>query len=180
VGTKAGERAKTRGAVREVPQRRPEFEHLSLEALRSHRQALTAEETRVSYWRRLIQARMDLIGLATPDAGVRLARLQLALSESRVGPGRQAMVEVGPVDDAPPLPDLAALWARQPHPEDEDDVAELRKDLAFAELQLSAYRAALHRRLTQSTGELIARYREQPTLCLSALPLPPEERSPQV
>ena len=37
-------------------------------------------------------------------------------------------------------------------------------------MQLSAYRTALHKRLAGATGELIARYREQPTLCLTALP----------
>ena len=43
-------------------------------------------------------------------------------------------------------------------------------DLAFAELQLSAYRTALHARFGAATHELIARYREDPSL---ALPLPP-------
>jgi hypothetical protein len=46
----------------------------------------------------------------------------------------------------------------------------LAHDLSKAEAQLSAYRTALHKRLAAATGELIARYREQPTLCLSALP----------
>jgi hypothetical protein len=46
----------------------------------------------------------------------------------------------------------------------------LAHDLSKAEAQLSAYRTALHKRLSSATGELIARYREQPELCLSALP----------
>ena len=46
-------------------------------------------------------------------------------------------------------------------------------DLAHAELQLSAYRAALHRKLAAATQELIARYREDPSLALTALPLVP-------
>ena len=49
--------------MRVVPQRSAEFDHLPLPALRSYRQTLTAEENRVSYWRRLIQARLDLIAL---------------------------------------------------------------------------------------------------------------------
>ncbi|MEO8329370.1 MAG: hypothetical protein ABI586_05135, partial [Candidatus Nanopelagicales bacterium] len=170
--TRADERPPTRAAARVVPQRSAEFNHLTLPALRSYRQALTAEENKVSYWRRLIQARMDLIELKGGDDSVRLERLRIALSETRIGAGRKALVEVLPVDDVPPLPDLDSLWAREAHPERPEETAQLRRDLAFAELQLSAYRAALHRRLTNSTTELIARYREEPSLALVALPLP--------
>ncbi|HVQ18026.1 MAG TPA: hypothetical protein VMT27_03195 [Actinomycetes bacterium] len=175
--TRADERTPTRAAALDVPQRSAEFDHLPLPALRAYRQALTAEENKVSYWRRLIQARMDLIELKGGDDSVRLERLRLALSETRVGAGRRALVEVLPVDDVPPLPDLNGLWAREATSDDPDASAQLRRDLAFAELQLSAYRAALHRRLTNATTELIARYREDPTLALTALPLPPDERS---
>lgn len=172
--TRAQERT-TRAAAREVPQRSEEFAHLTLSALRGYRQSLTQEENRVSYWRRLIQARMDLIDLQGGDDAIRLERLRLALSETRVGEGRRALVEVMPIDDVPPLPDLADLWTRQAHPDDPDGVADLRRDLSFAELQLSAYRAALHRRLAGATGELIARYREDPTQALQMLPVPPDE-----
>jgi hypothetical protein len=168
--TRAQERT-TRG-TREVPQRSEEFAHLSLPALREYRQKLGQEENRVSYWRRLIQARMDLIELRGADDSVRLERLRLALSETRVGEGRRALVEVMPIDDVPPLPDLADLWAREADAQNPDSVTELKRDLSFAELQLSAYRAALHRRLAAATGELIARYRENPQLALLALPLP--------
>jgi len=174
--TRADERTTTRGKDRVVPERSAEFDHLSLEALRSYRKALTAEENRVSYWRRLIHARMDLIELKGGDDSVRLERLRLALSETRIGAGRQALVEVMPIDDVPPLPDLASLWMREAHPEDPEASTELKRDLSFAELQLSAYRAALHRRLSNATNELIARYREEPTLALLALPLPTGER----
>ena len=70
----------------------------------------------------------------------------------------------------PPLPDLAAIWAREPITGDGDHNAALMHDLTKAESQLSAYRGALHRRLASATSELIARYREHPDLCLSALP----------
>lgn len=164
----------TRGATREVPERSAEFEHLSLSALRDYRQTLSEEESRVSYWRRLIQARMDLIELRGADDSMRLERLRLALSESRVGQGRRALVAIMPIDDVPPLPDLAGLWSREADPSDPEAVADLRSDLAFAELQLSAYRTALHQRLGGATGELIARYREEPQLALLALPVPPD------
>jgi hypothetical protein len=62
------------------------------------------------------------------------------------------------------------MWSREPDPSDPEHNAALIHDLMTAESQLSAYRAALHRRLAAATGELIARYREQPDLCLSVLP----------
>jgi hypothetical protein len=171
MATQTGDRATARGRDRVVPERSADYEHLSLDALRAYRKALAAEENKVSYWRRLIQARMDLLELRNDPDPVRLERLGQALSESRVGTGRQALIEVIPVDDVPPLPDLTKLWSREVERDDEASVTALRRDLSFAELQLSAYRAALHRRLGGATGELIARYREEPTLCLSALPL---------
>jgi hypothetical protein len=80
-------------------------------------------------------------------------------------------VSVVPADDIPPLPNLAELWDRRADEHDEHAQAELDHDLAAAERQLSEYRQALHRRIADATGELIARYREQPALCLTALPL---------
>jgi len=174
--TRAKERTARAGA-REVPQRSPEFANVSLPALREQRKLLGQEENRVSYWRRLIQARMDLIEMQGGDDSVRLERLRLALAETRVGPGRGALVEVLPVDDVPPLPDLAGLWAREADPDVPESVVALKRDLSFAELQLSAYRAALHRRLSGTTAELIARYHEEPTLALIALPVRPDELS---
>ena len=44
--------------------------------------------------------------------------------------------------------------------------------LANAEHELSAYRRSLHARLDAATGELISRYREEPSLALYALPRP--------
>jgi hypothetical protein len=174
MATRAEERT-TRAAARQAPQRSDEFAHLTLPALRDYRQTLGQEENRVSYWRRLIQARMDLIELQGGDDSIRLERLRLALAESRVGEGRRALVEVMPIDDVPPLPDLAGLWAREAEAGDPESVSELKRDLAFAELQLSAYRAALHRRLEGATGELIARYHEEPRLALLALPIPVDD-----
>ena len=174
--TRAPVRPATRAKERVVPQRSAEFDHLPLPSLRAYRHALTAEENKVSYWRRLIQARIDLIELKGGDDAARLERLRMVLSETRVGAGRQALVDVIQLDDVPPLPDLDALWSREAHPDQPEETAEHRRDLSFAELQLSAYRAALHRRLSSATTELIARYREEPTLALVALPLPPDER----
>ena len=166
-----GAKPRTAAAARPVPQRSPEFSHLTLSGLRAYRKALTAEESRVSYWRRLIQARLDVVtGATAPGDPTAHERIRTLFSETRSG-GRQALVDVVPADDVPPLPDLESLWARELRPYDFRHTQRLRKDLAHAELQLSAYRAALHRKLTGATQELIARYREEPSLALSALPL---------
>ena len=155
-----------------APERSAEFAHLPLLGLRQYRKALTQEENRVSYWRRIIQARLDVVRTLGNADGPDLDALRPVLGSDRVGAARTALLDIVPVDDIPPLPNLEALWDRDPHPGDEAFNATLIADLSHAEQQLSAYRAALHRRLGAATGELIARYREEPALCLSALPLP--------
>jgi hypothetical protein len=163
-------------ATRPVAERSEQHAHLTLEALREYRKALTAEESNVSYWRRIIQARLDLVlagSLVTSD------NLRPVLTDERIGAGRQALIEILPIDDIPPLPDLASLWDRYVDPQDAEAIGLLANELADAERQLSEYRAVLHQRLSAATGELIARYREEPTLCLSALPMPPVRRTPQ-
>ena len=158
-----------------VPQRSPDFAHLPLMGLRQYRRALNEEEGRVSYWRRIIQARLDMVR-ATDKAptATSMDALRPVITQERVGQGRRALVDIVPMNDVPPLPNLEALWDRRVDPGDEVAVGELVEDLVKAEAQLSAYRAALHRRISGATTELIARYREDPSSCLSALPLPRE------
>ena len=165
--------AARKGAARPVPVRNSDYAHLSIDALREYRRALTAEEGKVSYWRRILQARLDVVAAGSGDREVDHAQLRPLLTSERVGAGRSALVEVLPADDIPPLPSLAELWDRRVDASDEPGTAALVQDLRLAEAQLSAYRNALHRRIGGATGELIARYREQPSLCLSALPLGP-------
>ena len=166
--------AARRPPARPRPERSPEHAHLGLVDLREYRSVLIAEEGRVSYWRRILQARLDVV---RAGSSVDSAHLRPVLTDARVRAGRSALVEVLPVDDIPPLPDLAGLWDREVDPSDAPALKALEQDLAAAEQQLSEYRAALHRRLGAATAELIARYREQPDLCLVALPLPPVRRS---
>lgn len=156
-------------APRRTPERSAAFSHLSIGDLRSYRQTLAEEENRVSYWRRIIQARLDVVRAGEAGA-VRVDNLRSVLAEARLNSGRRVLITVGPVEDIPPLPDLAQLWEREPRPDDPNHNEALARDLAGAEIQLSAYRAALHRRITGATDELIARYREDPSLCLLALP----------
>ncbi|MDQ1687564.1 MAG: hypothetical protein QOK42_539 [Frankiaceae bacterium] len=163
-----------RGAARPEPVRQPEFAHLTLEALRTYRTALGHEESRVSYWRRIVQARLDLVRAGEDGAG--LEHLRDVLVQASAGTGRTALVDIVPIDDVPPLPDLGELWDRFPVAGDAVWNARLEADLTEAESRLSAYRAALHRRLSSATQELVARYKDEPALALLALPLRPEAR----
>src|SRR3954447_11622761 len=180
VGTATAERPATplprRATARPVPERSEEFAGLSLEALRDYRKTLTTEEAKVSYWRRIIQARLDTVR-AGALGGADGAYLRPVLTDSRVAGSRNALLEVLPVDDIPPLPSLAELWDRSVDDNDGPAMIALEADLDAAEQQLSTYRRALHQRIGAATGELIARYRETPTLCLSALPLRQERRA---
>jgi hypothetical protein len=139
-----------------------------LKQLRDHRQELVTEEIRVSYWRRILQARMDLI--IGNDDHTALQRLGGVLAEHEAYSRRLAVQSLHVPDDAPPLPDLGMLWDTSTI---NDDPSTIVARLAEAEHQLSAYRRSLHERLDAATGELIARYHEDPSLALSALPLRP-------
>jgi hypothetical protein len=156
-----------------TPERSADFDHLSLEALRQYRSTLASEESRVSYWRRIIQARLDLVRATDSGHSASVEDLRNVFNENRITGARTALVEIVPVDDMPPLPDLASVWARQPKEGSPEHNKSLIHDLSQAEVQLSAYRLALHRRLASATTELIARYREHPDLCLTALPQQP-------
>ena len=153
------------------PERSDDFVHLSLGRLRTYRQALAEEENRVSYWRRIVQARLDLVRAGAKGDPVHTENLRQVLAQAPATTGRKALVTVVPIEDIPPLPDLAGLWERDARPGDEAYNESLMHDLALAEKQLSAYRTALHARITAATNELIARYRDQPDLCLAALPV---------
>lgn len=169
--------ARRKGEARPVPVRSDDFAHLSLDGLRTYRRALADEENKVSYWRRILQARLDVVVSGSSGKELDRERLAPVLTSERVGSGRSALVEVLPVDDIPPLPHLAELWDRRVVAHDSSAQQQLESDLRDAEAQLSAYRSALHKRIGEATGELIARYREQPDLCLTALPLAPARRA---
>jgi len=154
---------------RPTPRHAPELAHLSLDELRVYRQELVTEEIRVSYWRRILQARLDLI-IGDNDATA-LRRLGAVLTEHEVYSRRLAVQQMHVPGGASPLPDLAMLWDTSQLGEDDDGAVVSR--LADAEHQLSSYRRSLHLRLDAATGELIARYHDEPALALTALPLRP-------
>jgi hypothetical protein len=176
--------AKARRAARKAaraatppPERDAAYDGLSLPDLRAARSQLTDEETRVSYWRRIIQARLDLVRSHVP-AGDPVADLARVLTDARSSVHRLAHIDVRPVDDVPPLPDLAEMWSRQIDRSDAVSLARLDRDLTAAEQELSTYRRELHHRIDLVTDELIARYREQPLLALQILPDDPLHRRP--
>jgi hypothetical protein len=136
---------------------------MTLDQLREYRQELITEESRVSYWRRILQARLDL---AIGDESS-LGRLRGVLTEHQKSSRRLALHTLHGQDGAPPLPDLAVLWESGPGPECDSALLER---LAAAEHELSEYRRGLHERLDAATGELISRYRDHPSLALHALP----------
>ena len=156
-------------AGRRPAQRVPHLEHLELSALREYRQDLLTEESRVSYWRRILQARLDT---SVGRDGTPAPKLQSVLSQHQESSRRLAVHTVHDGAGVPPLPDLTVLWESGAGnaADGADDGMVVR--LAAAEVELSAYRRALHERLDDATSELIARYREKPALALCALPLP--------
>jgi anti-sigma-K factor RsiG len=167
----------TRPGARPVPERNNDFDHLPLESLRSYRAALGDEENRVSYWRRIVHARIDIILAGATAQPADIDSLRSVLARSSGVSTRTDLLRIVPADQMPPLPDLSELWDRDPIPGDDAFNAELTEHLTRVERELSAYRTALHARIASATVELIARYREEPSLCLTALPAQRGRRS---
>jgi len=169
----SAERRKARKAARAAvppPERDQAYDHLSLDELRSMKAELQAEETRVSYWRRIVQARLDLVESQGVDGGEPVVKLREVLADAAGSHRRIQHLSVGQFDDVPPLPDLSELWARQIDPGSKTKMAKLVKDLTAAEQKLSILRNELFRLVDGVTRELIARYREDPGLALAILP----------
>jgi hypothetical protein len=160
-----------------APVRAARLSELSLAALRQYRLALREEEDRVSYWRRLLQARLDMVAAGKGQSGPMSAQqIAAALGDGVARQHRLALVATEVGEPLPELPKLAALWS---HPlgaigdnGDNGDAAVVG-GLAEAEAQLSHYRTSLHKLLDAATSELIRRYQADPTSCLDVLPKPP-------
>ncbi len=175
----ANQPARARRAARPVPALLSEHAHLQLQQLRDYRSALHNGQRQVPYWRAVLKARLDAVRDSTEAAASGGTRnldatdLRPALLAEHLGVGRTALLQIVAGQDLPPLPDLNELWTRPFDSSDQARRAQLESDLLAAASRLSDYRGALLRRLEQATGELMARYREDPSQCLSALPLPP-------
>lgn len=137
--------------------------------LRAYRERLRAEEERISYWRRLIHARQDLIeagALTDAPVDIDVDALARVLGDTGTGRGRDALHRVRAADPLPDLPDLEAVWVS---PTDEASNAEALARLRAGEARLTSYRRGLHERIDEATGELIVRYRAEPRLALELL-----------
>ena len=151
------------------PEVDPAYSGLTLDDLRDLRRELGDEEARVSYWRRIIQARIDLLTRGSSDGDI-VERLTSVLAESGAVHRRLANLSVKPAGDIEALPDLHGLWTRVVDSRDTEAVAGFVEELKAVETDISALRREIHQRLDEATGQLIARYRQDPTLALTALP----------
>jgi hypothetical protein len=151
------------------PTLNPAYAALTLADLRDLRRELGGEESRVSYWRRIIQARIDLLTRGGRDGDL-VQRLSAVLAESGNVHRRLASLSVNPEHEIEALPDLGHLWSRVVDPSDTTAVEAFVGELQVVEAQLSSLRSEIHQRLDEATGQLIARYRAEPSLALSALP----------
>jgi hypothetical protein len=150
-----------------------EWDHLSLADVRLYRRRLAEEEEKISYWRRLVHARIDVLEAESQhDRPLRLEELIRVLGDTGTGRTRSALVNVRAAEDLPELPVLKDMWVTELDPHDTKDVADAIRRLRSAEEQLTEYRRALHQRLDKVTAELIARYREDPLSALVAFRTP--------
>jgi hypothetical protein len=144
---------------------------MDLATLRVYRKDLQSEEDRVSYWRRLVHARLDLLAAGSDTAGsLTLTQLIKVLGDTGTGASRNALSSIRPADPLPDLPESEWMWVTEIDPHDADAVAEAMARLHAAEEKLTAYRKALFERIDEATAELITRYKEDPAAALSALP----------
>jgi hypothetical protein len=149
------------------------WEELSLADLRLYRRRLSDEEEKISYWRRLVHARIDVLEAESRhERPLRLDELIRVLGDTGTGRSRTALVNVRAADDLPELPVLHEMWVTEVDPNDAVAVTEAVQRLRAAESQLTDYRRALHERLDGATTELIVRYRQDPASALVAFATP--------
>lgn len=149
------------------------WSEISLDRLRSYRRRLSDEEEKVSYWRRLVHARIDVLEAeAHRERALTIEELVRVLGDTGSGHGRQSLVTVEAAEPLPDLPVLEEMWVTELDPHDPVAVAEAVARLRTAERQLTAYRHALHQRLDDATTELIARYNANPASALVAFVRP--------
>jgi len=148
-----------------------ELAALDLEQLRSYRHGLEGEEDKVSYWRRLVHARIDVLEAESgTSAPLSIDDLVRVLGDTGSGRTRRALVRFRAADPLPDLPVLSEMWVTEVDPHDAGEIEDALERLRTAERQLTAYRRALHDRIDQATRELILRYRANPLAALTVIP----------
>lgn len=164
-----GERARRRSVTSTVPSE--DLAGLDLAGLRDYRQRLSAEEDKVSYWRRLAHARIDVLEAESHvESHLSFDDLVRVLGDTGTGHSRRALVRVNAAEPLPDLPELTEMWATEVDPHDPGKLADALERVRAAERQLTEYRRALHERIDEATRELILRYRANPSAALAAIP----------
>ncbi len=149
------------------------WEQLSLVDLRLYRRRLSEEEEKISYWRRLVHARIDVLEAESKhERPLRLDELIRVLGDTGTGRTRTALVSVRAAEDLPELPILSDMWVTELDPNDKPAIEEAVARLRSAEAQLTDYRRALHGNLDAATAELIVRYQSDPSSALIAFATP--------
>ena len=117
-----------------------------LDDLRTLRESLREEEQRVSYWRQLVQGRLDLVRTAL-DGG---------------HPSADDLASLALEGLVSPLAGLEDLWDAPIAWDDPPALHRLERGLVEAEVKLSAYRRALHERIDGCTAQLVDHYQRDP------------------
>lgn len=141
----------------------PHLADLDIPQLREYRHRLTDEEEKVSYWRRLAHARIDLLEAESRTEGtLSMEDLVRVLGDTGAGRTRKVLLSVRASDALPDLPELDDMWATEVDPHDADQVADAVRRLRDAEAQLTDYRRALHERIDACTAQLVDHYQRDP------------------
>jgi len=158
----------------DAPPRSMPIREMSLAELREYRRELREEEHRVSYWRRLVHARLDMVAAGWLSGRALTTRqIAVALGDGMHRHDRLAVLMLRVGEELPELPELSRLWATPIGHDGREADAPVVAGLAEAEAQLSTYRATLHTLLDAATAELVSRYRADPQACLEVLPVEP-------
>jgi RsiG-like len=139
-----------------------------LAGLRALRKALREEERQVSYWRRLVQGRLDLAQAAVAGDQPSVEKLTATASGwrsdvRRATPRRSPSFAkfVNGIQDRR-LASLAEAWDTPIPWDDPERLREIEGRLVETEAELSRRRRHLHGRIDACTRELVDRYRSDP------------------
>jgi hypothetical protein len=140
-----------------------------LAGLRALRQGLREEERQVSYWRRLVQGRLDLARAAVAGDQPSVEKLTAIASGQRsdlrrATPRRSPSFAsfAGGIQDRR-MVSLAETWDTPIPWDDPERLREIEGTLVEVEAELSRRRRELHARIDACTRELVDRYRSDPT-----------------
>ena len=160
-------------ASRPAPSLDPAFRALDVAAVRAAVAALDRELQDAAYWRRVLDARRASVLARSPALPGGGSDLSPRLIEARPP---AVMARIGRIDgravrDAAPfdLPDLVEPWQR-PLPEDESGRDALIRELSAAAGAVERYAVEIRRRYDDARAELVARYRDNPSVALDLLP----------